>query len=167
MRKVTLFTISVLFFAISTNVVDAEESIKLTNSNGIQINEVEYERLINLGFTAKEIKSMEVEEFELNKDLDGQVASESTKYYEFTEEVKEEINLLRSTGTLFCDDVIAVSTSKKGAVIGLYMTLIIVSSQIYCLGLVSSILILKGIYPFSLVPSNIGGSGLLGDSWFL
>ena len=54
------------------------------NYNGICMTEVEYNNLLNMGFTESEINYMDENTYLENKDLIGHVASVSTKYYKDT-----------------------------------------------------------------------------------
>ncbi len=62
-----------------------DKSIKLTNKNGIEITNKDFKRLESLGFTSDDINGMDMEEYNLNKGLSGDIVSSSTKYYEVTE----------------------------------------------------------------------------------
>lgn len=85
MKKLLVIPFCICFFIAFTSVVGAEQSKTIVNENGIEINGEQYNRLIDLGFSDREIQMMEQDEFNINKDLEGQVVSETTKYYEVKE----------------------------------------------------------------------------------
>lgn len=72
MKKVLLLAIFMLCTC-STRVLAFE-------NNNFNITEEEYLNLANLGFTDNEIRNMDLEEFELNKNLIGKVVSETVTY---------------------------------------------------------------------------------------
>ncbi|WP_146547656.1 hypothetical protein [Rummeliibacillus suwonensis] len=70
---------------------EANEIVKLN------LSEKEIERLGNLGFTKDEIENMSKEEYEMNKNLDGEVVSESVKYVKVIEDTTSNRNSLNYT----------------------------------------------------------------------
>lgn len=83
--------ISIMSGVLATNVVHAESTstsskIKLVNENGISISYADYNRLQSLDFSDDEINGMEQEEFDMNKDLEGEEVSEQTEYIKVTEQ---------------------------------------------------------------------------------
>lgn len=97
MKKILVFSLFTLLLITFGNTVSAEETVKLVNNNGLEIHKDEYDRLISLGFTEYDIENMNKEEFDLNKDLVGEVVSESVKYYEITEHDDEGMNSLQKS----------------------------------------------------------------------
>ena len=61
--------------------VSSKASDYIINNNSIKISTEEYNNLINLGFTEKEIFNMSAVEYENNKDLIGEIVSSDIKYY--------------------------------------------------------------------------------------
>lgn len=59
-----------------------QQDCYLYNNNGICINKIQYNNLINLGFTDFEIKNINIEEFNKNKELSGKVVSQVINYYQ-------------------------------------------------------------------------------------
>lgn len=95
MKKVfvSLFTLGVLTFLIGSSVNAAEKNdIKLVNEHGISITDNDFERLLNLGFTEEDIDLMTKEEYDLNKDLKGELITEETKYYKTVEKLSPDQN---------------------------------------------------------------------------
>lgn len=54
------------------------------NSHNVEMTCSQIEKFSNLGFSDFEINHMNQEEFDLNKDLDGEVVAETTKYFKTT-----------------------------------------------------------------------------------
>ncbi|MDC3414742.1 hypothetical protein [Terrihalobacillus insolitus] len=90
MKKVfvSLFALGILTFFIGSSVSAAEKNdVKLVNEHGISITDNDFERLLNLGFTEEDIEQMTKEEYDLNKDLQGELIKEETKYYKTVEKL--------------------------------------------------------------------------------
>lgn len=79
MRKY-LFMV-MLFFLPTIRSINALENDVYVNNNGIIISNLEYNNLINSGYSSNEISNMTQSEFNENKDLIGQVVAQTTKYY--------------------------------------------------------------------------------------
>lgn len=69
---------------ISTTVVRATNEVYYTNKHNIEMTEQEYNNLLGLGFTEKQISRMDYELFMDNKDIEATVVSEDTKYVKMT-----------------------------------------------------------------------------------
>lgn len=96
-KKIYVFIlISFLTFSVFTNEVNANdvEVDNYINNNGIIISTLEYENLINLGFTENEILNMEMKEFEENKNLIGNVISSNDRYYKVVTRYDNENNIV-------------------------------------------------------------------------
>lgn len=78
----SILSLVVLFVVMSCSSVQALENYKIINSNGIKISDVEYQNLLNLGFTENEILNMNEEEFENNHNLVGTIVSKKVSYLE-------------------------------------------------------------------------------------
>jgi hypothetical protein len=76
------FFYSLNFASAATN---NDDNIKFTNKNGIEITNKDFKRLEDLCFTEEDIYNMNLEEYNLNKGLNGVEVSSSSKYYEVTE----------------------------------------------------------------------------------
>jgi len=80
-RAKIIFGLALLGMAFATSSVYAKENnCIMTNNKGVEITEESYKNLQNLGFTEKQILYMEQEEYDANKDLQGEVVSEKTMY---------------------------------------------------------------------------------------
>lgn len=79
-KKITHLLFCFMLFVFGSNSVFALDSVYYTNNNGIEISEVEYNNLLNLGFTDNEIQYMSETEFLANKDLVGQIVSQETTF---------------------------------------------------------------------------------------
>lgn len=83
-EKILLITLSIFTFLTFSKNANALETINnemYFNSNNVAMTESQIENLKNLGFTDKQIELMDQEEFDNNKDLDGEVLTETVKYY--------------------------------------------------------------------------------------
>ncbi len=80
MKKYLYNIVFAALILMSTTVVHASNEVYYTNENNIEMTEIEYNKLLGLGFTNKQIAMMDEEEFLNNKDLDGTVISEEQKY---------------------------------------------------------------------------------------
>jgi hypothetical protein len=72
-----LFAAFVLF---STTVVNASDEVYHINREGIQITQDEYNNLLNVGFTEKQIDRMDYQTFVENKDIEGTIVSRVGQY---------------------------------------------------------------------------------------
>lgn len=83
-EKILLITLSIftfLTFNKDANALEAINNERYFNSNNVAMTEKQIENLKNLGFTDKQIELMDQEEFDNNKDLNGEVLTETVKYY--------------------------------------------------------------------------------------
>ncbi|GKU82581.1 hypothetical protein [Niallia sp. NCCP-28] len=81
-----LFSLSVVFLIYTTKEALASE---LTNVNGLNFSDEEIQNLQSLGFTDEAIINMDEEEYNLNKDLKGDIVAEDTKYIKVIENPEE------------------------------------------------------------------------------
>ena len=81
-RVLTLLLIGSIFF-LSKEVVNAETCF-VTSNNGICISETEYNNLLSMGFNDFEIRNMDLEIYNNNKNLTGSVKGVATRYIEDT-----------------------------------------------------------------------------------
>ena len=82
-EKLSYMVLALFVFGFCSNSILALDSIYMTNKNGIEMTEVEYNNLLNLGFNDNEIQYMFETEFLANKDLIGEVVSqEITNIYD-------------------------------------------------------------------------------------
>lgn len=58
----------------------SEIDIKIVNDNGISISEREYKNLVSQGFEDIDIQIMDIDTFDLNKDIQAEETSETVKY---------------------------------------------------------------------------------------
>lgn len=77
-RILNYVLISLIAFGLSIGSISADV---YENYYGIEMNNQEYNNLINLGFSEKEIYYMSLETFEENKDADSTLVSKVGKYY--------------------------------------------------------------------------------------
>ena len=82
MKLYNKYILSIFFAVVSfalciTNV----SALGIINYNGIEITSDEYNTLLNLGFTANQIYYMDLETYNLNKDLDATLISQTQRYY--------------------------------------------------------------------------------------
>lgn len=77
------FVIATLIL-MSATVVNASNEVYYTNNQNIEMTEQEYNNLLGLGFTERQISNMDQNEFLANKDIEGTVLSTGTKYYKYT-----------------------------------------------------------------------------------
>lgn len=78
----SIFTIFILLFSIqNVSALELDENGYYTNANNIKISEQQLENLQNMGFSEREIIAMGQEEFDNNKNLNGEIVAQTTKYY--------------------------------------------------------------------------------------
>ena len=77
------FVIAALIL-MSATVVNASNEVYYTNNQNIEMTEQEYNNLLGLGFTERQISNMDQDEFLANKDIEGAVLGTGTKYYKYT-----------------------------------------------------------------------------------
>ncbi len=76
-----LITALVLF---TTTAVQASSEVYYTNREGIQMTQDEYNNLLSVGFTERQIERMDYETFSDNKDIEGTLLSEVRQYVKTT-----------------------------------------------------------------------------------
>lgn len=76
-RKILIF-LNVFMLLMSFHPKNLYARQLYVNNYGIEINENEQQRLLYLGFNADEIMNLTLEEYEMNKDLYGEIISESS-----------------------------------------------------------------------------------------
>lgn len=80
-----LFSIFIMtFFIDDVGATSLNNDGVFVNLNNVQMTESEKNNLLSLGFTEQQIDFMNIEEFNNNKDLDGIVVAQATKYYKTT-----------------------------------------------------------------------------------
>lgn len=84
MKKYLYKIVCATLILISTSVVKASNEMYYTNKNNIEMTEQQYNNLLVLGFTEKDIARMGQEEFDNNKDLEGELLGETKKYIKTT-----------------------------------------------------------------------------------
>lgn len=100
MKKI-LKVMSIICLMLITNNVHALECNEdnYQNKNGIEMTCEEIENLENLGFTDYEIAHMDQEVFDANKNLKGEVLSETTKYYKVTTYYPNQTQVFSTVGS--------------------------------------------------------------------
>lgn len=93
MKKYLYSFVIATLILMSTTVVKASNEVYYTNRNNIEMKENEYNNLLGLGFTERQIDYMGEEEFLANKDIEGTVLSEASKYYKRTTVIRNGIKL--------------------------------------------------------------------------
>ena len=87
-KKICISILSLALYlsmgSINVMALGQNETNNYTNSNGIEMTLEEKERLLSLGFTNSQIAMMDRDEFENNKNLNGIVVAQTTKYYKTT-----------------------------------------------------------------------------------
>lgn len=87
-KKICILILSLALYvsmgSINVMALSQTETNNYINSNGIEITFEEKERLLSLGFTNSQIEMMDRDEFDNNKNLNGQVVAQTTKYYKTT-----------------------------------------------------------------------------------
>lgn len=79
----------------------AIETSTIQNVHGISFTQQNVDNLLSLGFTEDEIINMNVEEWQLNKNLTGEVVSSDTTYVKMTYVPQEGINALSTSGEYY------------------------------------------------------------------
>ncbi|MDM5330345.1 hypothetical protein [Neobacillus sp. CF12] len=93
LKKPSYFVVSFillfgLLFPFSTSTSAAGTASVQKNKNNVEMTSEQYDNLLNLGFTEKQIANMDQEEFARNKDLKGKVVATSKHYLKITEDSK-------------------------------------------------------------------------------
>lgn len=87
---VTLFSLGILTFFVGGTLSAAEKNdVKFVNEHGISITNNDFDRLLNLGFTEEDIDLMNQEEYDLNKDIKGELLTKETKYIKTIEKISQ------------------------------------------------------------------------------
>ena len=76
--------LTILFSTSNVDALSLNENGKYKNYYGIEMTQQQIENLVNLGFTDEQIEVMEHNEFNINKDLIGDVVSQKSVYYKNT-----------------------------------------------------------------------------------
>lgn len=84
MKKYLYSFVIATLILMSATVVNASNEVYYTNNQNIEMTEHEYNNLLGLGFTERQISNMDQNEFLANKDIEGTVLSTGTKYYKYT-----------------------------------------------------------------------------------
>lgn len=88
LKKTLTFTLlfALVMPIISVNAMVSTKNMQTNyiNLNNIEITPSEKQKLLNLGFTESQISMMDAEEFNNNKNLDGRVVAQTTKFYKTT-----------------------------------------------------------------------------------
>lgn len=96
MKKYLYKIVLATLILMSTTVVKASNEVYYTNKRNVEMTEAEYNNLLGLGFTEKDISRMDQELFNENKDLEGSVLQETTKYFKTTTYMRNGIKLKRT-----------------------------------------------------------------------
>ena len=80
-----LLIIASIFTILTPSVFAATDKIVMINNHEISITQKQYNNLLSLGFTDYQIKSMEQEEFDANKNLTAEVVAKNSKYIKVLE----------------------------------------------------------------------------------
>lgn len=83
-NRIAKILLSIALIFPGLNVSALENSKTIINNNGVKINQNQINNLKSLGFTDNQIDNMDNEEFQLNKNLSGQIISTDTKYIKST-----------------------------------------------------------------------------------
>lgn len=87
-----ILVLSVFNFKVSAE-ENAEEGVVKKNRESLELTDKEVDNLLSLGFTEEEIQNMDQEEYELNKDLDGEVVASTTQYLKIVEPIESNTSL--------------------------------------------------------------------------
>ena len=97
MKKYLYSIVLATLILMSTTVVKASSEVYYTNRNSIEMTETEYNNLINLGFTERQIARMNEQTFLENKDIEATTPlSKVTKYIKFTTIMRNGIKSYRT-----------------------------------------------------------------------
>lgn len=102
--KIKFFSIVLLILAlsifgsgVSAKEKDKDEGKVEKNKSSLELTDEEFNNFISLGFTEEEIKNMDKEEYELNKDLKGKVVASTTQYLKIIEPIQSEFTTQENT----------------------------------------------------------------------
>lgn len=108
MKKILILILVTVCFSISrVNAVEFSNDGLFVNTKEVSITKEQFDRLKDLGFTDNQIQTMDEEEFNNNKDLLGQVVSQTIKYYKTTTIYKD--TYYRTSGTDYANDLISIT----------------------------------------------------------
>ena len=96
MKKYLYSIVLATLILMSTTVVKASNEVYYTNRENIEMTENEYNNLLGLGFTEKEIYRMDETTFLENKDIQGTVLSDQGKYLKQTTIMRNGIKTYRT-----------------------------------------------------------------------
>lgn len=105
-KKVIIFIICLINFN-AMNVLALEADDTTINNNNILMTNIEYQNLLNLGFTDNEIMNMSLKEYNENKNLKGEIVSQNTIY------IDEQNNILNDNISLFGLQTGYIETTAK------------------------------------------------------
>ncbi len=91
MKKYLYNIVIATLILMSATVVKAANEVYYTNKYNIEMTEQEYHNLLELGFTEKQIESMDEEIFLENKDISATLVDKTSKYYMITTEMRNGI----------------------------------------------------------------------------
>ena len=91
MKKYLYKLVIATLILISTTVVNASNEVYYTNRNDIDMTEEEYNNLLGLGFTERQIYDMDEDIYLQNKDIEGSVLASGEKYYKNTTVIRNGI----------------------------------------------------------------------------
>ena len=80
-KKVIVFIVCLISFT-NTQVLALSYNDNIINNNDITITKIQYNNLLNLGFTDTEIMNMSTKEFDENKNLEGKIVTQSILYFD-------------------------------------------------------------------------------------
>ena len=96
MKKYLYSFVLATLILMSTTVVNASNEVYYTNRDNIEMTESEYNNLLNLGFTEKQIYKMDTDTFLENKDIQATVLGETGKYLKQTTIMRNGIKTYRT-----------------------------------------------------------------------
>lgn len=79
-----LYALVMPIISVNAMVTTKNMQTNYINLNNIEITPSEKQKLLNLGFTESQISMMDAKEFNNNKNLDGRVVAQTTKFYKTT-----------------------------------------------------------------------------------
>ncbi|MDP1420379.1 hypothetical protein Q8G35_18815 [Peribacillus simplex] len=85
-----ILVLSIFGSGVSAKEKEKDKGSVEKNKNALGLTVEEFNNLISLGFTEEEIENMDQKEYELNKDLKGEVVASTTQYLKITEPIQSE-----------------------------------------------------------------------------
>ena len=117
MKKTLIITTALVATLFGIGFANASATNKYLNENGIQINQNQYDKLISVGYTDKEIEKISKEKFDKVMNMNIIYQNIDTKYAYFTEiEEKENQNGIVANNELSLYDVNGTSSNSSGYV---------------------------------------------------